>query len=179
MEDNSNTINAVMRNVLIAMVAINFMIIMALGFVLYTTRDTEFQPFQFDPQSVLNRIPGHGDVPAAWLGEPIVVRGRKCNTTDRTFTTHATKAWTSVSPPGNTISFTTAGKEIKPGCTTRVFVNAVPVAVLQTMAELLKTLPYVVWQVTGTVTAEVHNGATRSWQTEPFYIYPREPKKSE
>ncbi len=168
---NGETIDHLIRNVLFGMVSLNFLIIIGLGVALYLSRNDEFQPFKFQPQTVLNRIPNHGSVPAAWLGDPVVVRGEKCNTSKRTFTTHSTKAWTSVSPPGNTISFTTAGKEIKPGCKTKVFINAVPPAVLAAMTELLKKLPYVVWQITGTVTAEVHNGATRSWHTEPFYIY--------
>jgi hypothetical protein len=165
----------VMRIALITMVAFNLVVIIALiSLLYYSTRPSEFQPFEFPEQTVLNRLPGHGDTPAILIGQSVVVRAKKCNTSNQTFGVHGVKVWSSVSPPGNAISSgPLAGFPMKPGCVTKTFVNTVPVPVTEQMRALLKNRPYVVWQIRGTDTAEHEHGASRSWQTEPFYVYPK------
>lgn len=164
-------IDSATRNALFAIVAVNLIVIIVLGLALYETRRGEFQPFRFPEQKVLNRIPGHGDEPALWLGQPVVVRGEKCNVKDEAITVHGSKAWLSVLPPGNSVSTLTGSHVYKPGCVTRTFVNVVPSAVVAQMEELLRSRSYVVWQITGTLTSEHVRSSTRSWRTEPFYVY--------
>lgn len=162
-----------MQVFLIATIVFNLLILAAMSSLWWSSRNTEFQPFRFPEQQVLNRLPGKGDVPAAHVGDDIIVRGTKCNTSDQTFDVTAVVSWASVDPPGSLFSFSAPGGPTAPGCVTRTFVNHVPDTTVDQMENLLLTRPYVVWQFRGAQTAVAKNGATRVWSTEPFYIYPK------
>ena len=153
---------------------LNILVLTGLSVVVWRSAHYEFQPFRFPEQQVLNRLPGKGDVPAARLGDAIVVRATKCNTSDRTFNVTAIVSWASVDPPGSIYGFSAPGGSVSPGCVTRTFVNHVPDSAVEQMKTLLVSRPYVVWQIRGAQTAAIKNGATRVWTTEPFYIYPKE-----
>lgn len=163
-----------MRVFLVFAIVVNVAVIVALSALWWTSRSHEFQPFRFPEQTVLNRLPGHGDQAAVRINQSIVIKGTKCNTSKRTFGTHGIKVWASIVPPGNSISFSAASGAMHPGCRTQTFVNVVPPTVVAQMEKLLQTRDYVVWQLRGTLTAEAENGSTRTWETEPFYVYPRE-----
>jgi hypothetical protein len=164
-----------LETVVIGLVVLNVLIIVVavLSFTVFSKPD-EFQPFNLPQQNVLNRLPSHGSQPAMTVGSIVVVRGTKCNTTDSPVPYHGVaKDWASVDPPGSHYSQSAGAKVLPPGCHTKTYYNVMPPTVIRQVEVLLTSRSYVVWQLDGQLTAEHENGATRSWTTEPFYIYPK------
>jgi hypothetical protein len=165
-----NRIRAIARRVPIwAVFIVALVIAMPVSFAIGNRHSTPQPAFNLPVQSVLSRVPGIAG-PAVVIGQPVEVRGTKCNVTGKTVLTVGNVTWQSVKPPGASVALPqTLARPFPPACKTFTFFNVMPPEVVtQTRQLLADTGKPVSWQITGT--NSVGGYATGVWVTQPFQI---------
>jgi hypothetical protein len=141
-----------------------------LYFILGNRRPTN--PLSFPVQIVINHSVKGVSYPSVILGDDVIVRSVKCNSSKKTLLVHGDKHWISITPAGTVLDNEVGVSTREPGCVSTTYINPMPLSVQQRNKALFaQGLKFVEWQIIGSEAPD-DGSPPRSWRTETFRVYP-------